>query len=400
MTITRFPLRRMAFLLLTFCAPWALAQSDDGASPDPETVKVEKIDVDERIFREKWNEVPFDSQYFTYTPAQIREKWDHLMRGIRAPYPSPALIAYTAENFPGAVEGVAPALLADPQRFHDEVIDTWRLFFAGRYQQAREQGRDLGFFGLLPGAFSQVLYGIYLADRKSTKDMLLQDVLNTVEGYDDVTDRMKDDDRPGVREMAVFNIMGRVYAMGRIAEEAPIPVAVARGYLRKVKESADQTLEITPDHPLALALVAGIDSGIMRRVGKFTGRLTYGARATNVEDAFAQALELVPDMAILQYEYANSLIYMNRKRELNTAMRHLEKATQMRPSFAMEALDAMYAYKRLQEVRLYALNYRSFRDFEKDRFAFTRISDRNLMSVLTPTLNMAMLKNPEQYKVQ
>lgn len=400
MTTIKTPLRLIACLLLALSTSWALGQSADVETRNPEELQSEKIDVDERIFREEWNEVPFDSRYFTYTPEQIRERWDHLMRGIRAPYPSLDLIAYTVNNYPTAVEDVDPALRDDPQRYHDEVIDTWRLFFAGRYQRAREQGKQLGFFGLLPGAFSQVLYGIYLADRKSTKDMLLQDVLNTVERYDNVTDRMRDDDRPGVREMAVFNIMGRVYAMGRIAEEAPVPVAVARGYLRKVKESADQALAITPDHPLALALVAGIDSGIMRRVGKFTGRLTYGARATNVEEAFAQALELVPDMAILQYEYANSLIYMNRKRELNSAMRHLEKATQTPPNFAMEALDAMYAYKRLQEIRLYALNYRSFRDFEKDRFAFTRVSDRNLMSVLTPTLNMDMLKNPDQYRVQ
>lgn len=405
----KLTLRLLVFFVAVSCAPWASAQNtqDQNDKDDqriPEGVEpaadAEKIEVDGRIFREDWNEVPFETGYFDYTPEQIRAKWDHLMRGIQAPYPSVELIRYTINNYPGAVSDVDSALLNDPQRYHDELIDTWRLFFAGRYQKARNKGAELGYLGLLPGRFSQVLYGIYLADRKSVKEMLLQEVVDKTREYSDLTKEMAEDERAAVRQMAVFNIMGRLYALGRIAEEAPIPVAVARGYLRKVKELANRTLAVTPDHPLALALLAGVDAGIMRRVGKFSGRLTYGARTTNVQDAFAKALDKVPDMAVLHYEYANSMIYMNRKRELNTAMRHLEKAVNMSPSFAMEALDSMYAYKRLKEVRLYALNYRSFRDFEEDRFKFTRVSDRNLMSVLHQPLTMEKLKNPEQYKLQ
>jgi len=127
--------------------------------------------------------------------------------------------------------------------------------------------------------------------------------------------------------------------------------------------------------------------------------MTYGARTTTVEDSFDKALELAPDIPIVSYEYANALIYMNRKRDLNKAMKHLEQATQMRPQFSMDALDTMYAYKRLQEVKLYALNYRSFRKFEKARRKFSKATDRNLTSVLTPPLTMEMLNNPDKYKL-
>jgi hypothetical protein len=78
-------------------------------------------------------------------------------------------------------------------------------------------------------------------------------------------------------------------------------------------------------------------------------------------------------------------------------MRHLEKATKLQPAMAMEALDSMYAYKRLQEIRLYALNYRSWRDFEEDRFGYMRATDRNLTSVLHKPLSMDKLKNPKKY---
>lgn len=389
--------RLFAVLLLCLAVSPGYAQSDPDEEIDPEELKAEKISIDERIFREDWSDVPFDTSYFTYTDEQIREKWDHLMRGLRAPYPSAELIAHAIEEYPGLFEGVDEELLEDPQELHDRGMDVWRKFFAGDFQTARNEGLDLGAVGLMPGAFAEILYAIYLSPRKSVKDMMLQDIINIVDGYDESLQRMKTSERQDIRELAAFTILGRAYAMARIAEEAPVPVAVARGYIRKIKEAAGEVLKLVPDHPLGHAFLAGVDSGIMRRVGKFTGRMTYGARSTTVEESFETALELMPDIAILQYEYANAMIYMNRKRELNTAMRHLEKATQIRPGFAMEALDAMYAYKRLQEVRLYALNYRSFRDFEKDRFGFMRKTDRNLTSVLTPPLNMDMLKNPEKY---
>ncbi len=406
--------RLIAPLLLTLMLAPAHAQDETETNTNPEDVKLEdldidesevskeelkkdQIDVDERVFRQDWNETPFDTSYFNYSDEQIREKWQDLMEGLRAPYPDVDLIKYAIENYPGLTEGVDQELVNNPRQLHDEAMQVWRLFFSGKFQEAREQGLDLGPLGMMPGAFGQTYYAMYLADRKSTKDMLLQDIVNTVNSFDGAIQRMKNDDREDIRKFAAFAILGKAYAVARIAEEAPIPVAVARGYIRRVKDLANEVLDLVPDHPLGHAFLAGVDSGIMRRVGKFTGRMTYGARTTVVKDAFEQALETASDYAIVQYEYANSLIYMNRKRELNTAMQHMEKATKLRPAFAMEALDSMYAYKRLQGIRLYALNYRSWRDFEKDRFDYMRATDRNLTSVIHKPLTMDKLKNPEKY---
>ena len=361
-----------------------------------EELQIEDIPVDERIFLETWNKVPYNTTYFTYTDEQLKEKWDYLMRGLRVPYPSAAYIKKQFEKYPFLQEGIKD-FDGDFNKLEKRFLEIWRLFFAGEFQEARNKGLDLGPMGTIPSMFSQLMYAIYLADRQTVKYMLLQDVSNVARQYFKQIEPMEED--PETKAFAAAVRLGYSYAIARIAEESPIPIVVARRYIGKIKGNSDLITEIMPNHPLGHAFRAGVDAGIMRRVGKFTGRMTYGARTTTVEESFAEALKLAPDIPIVSYEYGNALIYMNRKRDLNKAMKHLENATQMRPQFSMDALDTMYAYKRLQEVKLYALNYRSFRKFEKARRKFSKATDRNLTSVLTPPLTMEMLNNPDKYKL-
>jgi len=361
-----------------------------------EELQIEDIPVDERIFLETWNKVPYNTTYFTYTDEQLKEKWDYLMRGMKVPYPSAAYIKKQFEKYPFLKEGIED-YNGDYAALEKRYLNAWRLFFAGDFQKAREEGMKLGPMGNVPSLFSQLMYAIYLTDRQSVKYMLLQDVSNVARQYFKDIEPMEQD--PETKAFAAAVRLGYAYAIARIAEESPIPIVVARRYIGKIKGNSDLITEIMPNHPLGHAFRAGVDAGIMRRVGKFTGRMTYGARTTTVEESFAEALKLAPDIPIVSYEYGNALIYMNRKRDLNKAMKHLEQATQMRPQFSMDALDTMYAYKRLQEVKLYALNYRSFRKFEKARRKFSKATDRNLTSVLTPPLTMEMLNNPDKYKL-
>lgn len=361
----------------------------------PEELQMQDIPVDERIFQEKWNEVPYKKSYFTYTDAQIREKWDYLMRGLKVPYPSADYMRTQFQKYPFMSEDIENWDGKDFDGLERRYLAVWRMFFAGDFQQAREEGLKLGPIGKIPSLFSQLMYAIYLADRQSTKYMMLQDVANQAQEYFD--DMKEAEDDPEVAPIVATVKLGYAYAIARIAEESPVPVVVARRYIGKIKNSAEEVVEVMPEQPLAHAFRAGVDAGIMRRVGKFTGRMTYGARTTTVEDSFADALEMAGDIPIVNYEYANALIYMNRKRDLNEAISYLEKAMKLRPEFSMDALDVMYSYKRLQEVRLYALNFRSFRKFEKLRRKFSKHTDRNLTSIISDPLSMDMLNNPEKY---
>lgn len=59
---------------------------------------------------------------------------------------------------------------------------------------------------------------------------------------------------------AILVRLGYTYALARIAEEVPIPVAVARNYIPRIKHNADEILVLMPEHALAHALRAGVDA--------------------------------------------------------------------------------------------------------------------------------------------
>jgi tetratricopeptide (TPR) repeat protein len=395
--------RLAALIILCLFSLNGYANRDDDDEDDDEMDEVtaeelamENIPVDERIFRVRWNEVPFDKRFFTYTDEQIEEKWDYLMRGLRIPFPSAEYMRAQSTKYPFIIEGIKD-FDGDFDKLEKRYLSVWRKFFAGDYQQARNEGLELGPIGLIPALFSQLMYAIYLTERQSEKYMMLQDVANrALEYFDEVTE-IEDD--PEIKTLAAAVRLGYAYAIARIAEESPIPIVVARGYIGKIKNNSDHITDLVPDHPLGHAFRAGVDAGIMRRVGKFTGRMTYNARSTVVGSSFGKARKLTPDIPIVAYEHGNALIYMNRNRNINEALALFEEASKMQPQFAMDALDTMYAHKRLQEVRLYTQNYRSFRKFEKDRRRFSRVTDRNLTNILSPVLTMDMLENPEKYKL-
>lgn len=381
-------------------SPHSLARDDgfgDMEGVSEEELQRQDIPVDERIFLTTWNTVPYDPEFFTYSHEQVKERWDYLMRGLLVPYFSADLLRTLSARYPVLVNEI-DGFDGNFDDLERRLNRTWALFFAGHFQQAREEGLALGPFGKVPALFSQLMYALYLTDRQSVKNMLLQDVANVAQDYlNELSDAEGDDD------MTIFLStirLGYAYAIARIAEESPVPVIIARNYINIVKDNAEHILGDIPDHPLGLAFLAGVDANIMRRVGRFTGRMTYGARSTTVDDAFSRALELAGDIPIVHYELANALVYMSRRRDLNDANFHLETAMRIRPQFSMDALDVMYAYRRLQEVRLFALNFRSFRDFERSRRLFSHITDRNLTSVLLPPLTMDMLENPENYILQ
>ena len=403
------PLWRLISLVVLCCFALTSQAADDDDEIDDEMdevtaeeLQMQEIPVDERIFLTKWNEVPFDKRFFTYTDEQIEEKWDYLMRGLLFPYPSAEFMKRQFEKYPFLGEGIEGWDGKDYEALEKRYVDLFRRFFSGDFQSCRNDSLDAGPLGLVPGLFCQLMYAIYLSDRQSEKYMMLQDLANRAQDYLQKIEEYKIEEDPDakVRAVALTTRLGVAYAIARIAEESPIPVVVARRYIGKIKNNAEAIIDSMPEHPLGHAFRAGVDAGIMRRVGKFTGRMTYGARTTTVEDSFEKARELAPDIPIIAYENANALIYMNRKRNLNKAMKLLEDATRMQPQFSMDALDTMYAFKRLQEVKLYALNYRSFRKFEKARRKFAKATDRNLTSVLTPPLTMDMLENPDKYKLE
>lgn len=346
---------------------------------DWELSKDAEIPVSQRVFQKTWNKPPFGTRAFDMTPEQIKANWPHMMRALRVPYPSPEYLRARFERFPAFRESY-PDFDGNFNKLSEEVIDIWRLFMRGDYQQAMQQGERLGVAGRIPGKLGQIMYAIYLEPNLEDKHMLLQDAANVVREYGASLDMMKKDKQ--FHDDYVMIRIGYAYAIGRIAEDVPVPVAIGRNYVFKVLGAANDILELQPDSPLGLAFRAGIDANIVRKVGKATGRVTFGAKQTDVKNYFDRALKTVPDVSVIRYEYANALMYVDKKRQIDEAIRQLEMAAGHKPSFSMEALDAMYAAKRRKELEALAKWPGSFRSFERKRLAFQKRQGQNLYCVL------------------
>lgn len=354
-----------------------------------ELSKEAEIAVSERVFTKTWNKPPFGTRAFDMTPAQIKANWPQMMRALGVPYPSPEYLKARFEKFP-AFKQSYPGFDGNFQKLSAEVVDIWRLFLRGDFQDAMNAGEKLGVAGRIPGKLGQIMYAIYLEPNLEDKHMLLQDSANVVREYGASLDMMKKSKE--FQDDYVMIRIGYAYAIGRIAEDVPIPVAIGRNYVFKVLGAANDILELQPDNPLGLAFRAGIDANVMRKVGKATGRVTFGAKTKDVNLYFEQALATVPDVAVIRYEYANALLYMNKKRQVDEALKQLDMAAGHKPNFAMEALDSMYAAKRRKEVEAMAKWRGSFRSFERKRLAFQKKQNQNLYCVLPNTCPPYLVK--------
>lgn len=399
------------FLFLMMFGAFAQAETGVETFPDdPETMQSdldafdteisEQLEVDESIYAKKWNEVPFSSAQkvqFTYTLDELPEKWPTLMRGLLIPYPSAAYLKKRFEAFPELKAEIVD-FDGDYKMLSDKILGVWIMFFRGDFQRARNEGLKYGAIGAIPANFAQVIYAIYLVDTQDEKHMLLQGVVKNSVHYGKVLKKMKK--IPEFSQDYMTIRLGYAYALGRIAEEVPTRTAIVRNYAHHLAKASKDILKAEPNHPVGLAFRAGVDANIMRRVGKATGRLTYGAKQTVAVGHFEKSLDKVGSMSIINYEYGNSLLYMNNKRDLDTALAQFKLASEVTPNFSMEALDALYAKKRLTEIESFKQYRRSFRSFERKRRKYQKSTRENMCSVrLAPFDIMDFTKKKKKKKV-
>lgn len=343
----------------------------------------EQIAVDRQVLAKVWHKVPFDAQPFDYTPEQIRASWDQLMSGLGVPYPSAQLMRDSYARFP-ELQAAHRGFAGDYDQLEQDLNHVWRLFLRGDFQAAMQRGSELGPMGTVAGKVSQVFYAVYLEPNLDQKHMLLQDSANTIRGFANAFEQMKKSKEEVYRNNYVVAQIAYVYAIGRIAEDVPIPVAIGRNYVFKVLGAIDDVRTMAPQNPLGLAASAGADANVVRKVGKATGRITFGARQNTIRTDFEQALKTA-DLAVIRYEYANAILYLNKKRDIDEAIAQLKRAESTKPRFAMEALDAMYASKRRREVEALARSGTSFRSFERKRLKYQKDRKENLYCVLPGT---------------
>ncbi len=124
-----------------------------------------------------------------------------------------------------------------------------------------------------------------------------------------------------------LGLQARVKNSGQLARDA-------RVHLKRI-------LELDGDHALALAALGGWHGEVLQRVGRFLGKIFYGASRKSVLENFDRAISLRPDLPSLRVGYAKALLsFPSRYRP--QAVRLLKEALALSPPDKLEAMTRVY----------------------------------------------------------
>ena len=297
------------------------------------------------VAADNWKPFPHDQSAYDYSGDKLRQAWPQLTRGFGSDYPFPDAdwVASMATRHPQALEKTATTDTGftgkpeEAQLYAEKLQGVWRLVFRGDFAEAKQQGLALGVGGQIPAMFAQVIYAMFLVPDQAEKHKLLEEVIAYTDQAGDLV------------QADVAAQFGRVYAKARLGEELSVPVVLKRGYTTQIPNELKALLAKQPQQPFALALYGGYEAGVIRKVGKLVGRMTYGVSAENMEKYFSRSFKAQDDLPIGHYEYANALTYVYGDDEQAKALQHLKRAVAIKPINAMEALEVAHAQKMLAQ---------------------------------------------------
>ena len=219
-----------------------------------------------------------------------------------------------------------------------KLLEAWRRFHRGDFQQAAELGLALGLPGYAVANKAAAIYANYLEPSKARKLKILDEV--------------------GARaEQAVAALPEHAnshylyaYALGRRSQGASVLEALAQGIGARIRDALARTLELEPRHAEAHTAVGVYHAEIIDKVGAMLGGLTYGASRDEALAHFRKAIELHPRSAIARIEFSGGLLKMFGQSRLEEATRLVVEASKLEPEDAMERLDVELARSKLQEA--------------------------------------------------
>ena len=280
--------------------------------------------------KSKWAPFPHDAKPFAYPGDALRKAWPQLHAGDAEPYPDAKRAAALLKTAGKA----APKLDADT--LATELQDAWRAFHRGDFQAAFEAGQALGPIGASVAAKALGIHATYLVDDDTERLHRFEQAAKLAEG---AIQALPDEANSHYRH---------AFALGRYSQGLSIAKALKQGIAGKVRTALDTTLELAPKHAEAHTALALYHAEIIGKIGAMIGGLTYGAKAADAESHIKTALKLTPDSPIAHIEHGNVLLLLHGEKKEDAAAGAFEKAANLKPKDAMEALDAAWARDQIE----------------------------------------------------
>jgi tetratricopeptide (TPR) repeat protein len=278
-----------------------------------------------------WAAFPHDAKAFAYPGDTLRKGWTKLHAGDCEPFPddkrAAGLLKAAGRTAPKGLD--APALAIALQ-------EAWRAFHRGDFKAAFDAGERLGPIGASVAIKAMGIHATYLVDDEAEKLRRFELAATLAEA---ATKALPDDANSHYRH---------AFALGRYSQGLSIAKALKQGIAGKVRASLDAALELAPKHAEAHTALALYHAEIIGKIGAMIGGLTYGAKASEAESHIKTALKLTPDSPIAHIEHGNVLMLLRGDKGEDAAAAAYEKAANLKPNDAMEALDAAYARAQLE----------------------------------------------------
>jgi tetratricopeptide (TPR) repeat protein len=255
----------------------------------------------------QWTKFPHPDKAYAYDGAALKKQWDRLHRGDGEPFP----------------KDVA-------------VLDAWRHYHAGEFQQAVEAGIAAGGAGINAAVKAQAIYANYLEKADKAKLTLFEDAAGWA------AERRAEAPKDANAHYLY------AYALGRYSQGISVAKALAQGFGGKIKDALSAALKLAPAHAEAHTAYGAYQAEVVNKVGGLVAGMTYGAKKESAVEHYQKAVKLNPESAIARIEYANGLILLFGKDRLDEATKLYEQAARCKPMDAMERLDVELARSELE----------------------------------------------------
>ena len=249
---------------------------------------------------------PYDQSAYDYPGDKLKEAWPRLTRGFGDyPYPDADWVVNMATAHPDALEKTVKAGTGFTGKAGRgrAICGAPAGCLAPAVPRRLRQGQGAG-----TGPWESAARYRRCSPRCSTPCSWLPDQAEKQRLLEEVID-YTEQAGPLVKADIVAQF-GSVYAKARLAEELSVPVVLKRGYTSEIPKELDALLARQPNQPFALAPYGGYEAGVIRKVGKLVGKMTYGVSADKMEQYFARSFRQANDLPIGHYEYANALTYV------------------------------------------------------------------------------------------